>query len=117
MDKTNLPEDIRTVVSAREKSLDRIRGCLFGGACGDALGYPVEFKQYEEILEQYGASGITSYSLDPATGLALFSDDTQMSLFTANGLLFGQTRASLSGITKILCISGIPRLAGNSAWR
>lgn len=99
MDKTNLPEDIRTVVSEREKSLDRIRGCLFGGACGDALGYPVEFKQYEEILEQYGASGITSYSLDPATGLALFSDDTQMSLFTANGLLFGQTRASLSGIS------------------
>ena len=99
MDKTNLPEDIRTVVSEREKSLDRIRGCLFGGACGYALGYPVEFKQYEEILEQYGASGITSYSLDPATGLALFSDDTQMSLFTANGLLFGQTRASLSGIS------------------
>ena len=113
MDKTNLPEDIRTVVSEREKSLDRIRGCLFGGACGDALGYPVEFKQYEEILEQYGASGITSYSLDPATGLALFSDDTQMSLFTANPSI--PFRNILS--TEILCISGIPRLAGNSAWR
>ena len=22
---------------------DRIRGCLFGGAVGDALGYPAEF--------------------------------------------------------------------------
>lgn len=99
MDKTNLPEDISNAVCEREKYLDRIRGCLFGGACGDALGYPVEFKQYEDILEKYGSSGISSYSIDPATGLALFSDDTQMSLFTANGLLYGQTRSALSGIS------------------
>ena len=98
MDKTKLPEDIQAIVSEREQSLDRIRGCLFGGACGDALGYPVEFKQYEAILEQYGSLGITSYAKDPASGLALFSDDTQMSLFTANGLLFGQTRAALSDV-------------------
>lgn len=99
MDKTNLPEDISNAVCEREKYLDRIRGCIFGGACGDALGYPVEFKQYEDILEKYGSSGISSYSIDPATGLALFSDDTQMSLFTANGLLYGQTRSALSGIS------------------
>ncbi len=99
MDITNLPEELRIIVSEREKSLDKIRGCLIGGACGDALGYPVEFKQYDEILEQYGSSGITSYAKDPASGLALFSDDTQMSLFTANGILYGQTRAALSGIS------------------
>lgn len=99
MDKKNLPEELQILVSERERSLDRIRGCMIGGACGDALGYPVEFKQYEAILEQYGASGITSYSKDPASGIALFSDDTQMSLFTANGLLYGQTRSALSGIS------------------
>lgn len=99
MDITNLPDELRIIVSEREKSLDKIRGCLIGGACGDALGYPVEFKQYDEILEQYGSSGITSYAKDPASGLALFSDDTQMSLFTANGILYGQTRAALSGIS------------------
>ena len=66
MDKKNLPEELQILVSERERSLDRIRGCMIGGACGDALGYPVEFKQYEAILEQYGASGITSYSKDPA---------------------------------------------------
>ena len=27
----------------REVHLDAIRGCMFGGAAGDALGYPVEF--------------------------------------------------------------------------
>ena len=99
MDKKNLPEELQILVSERERSLDRIRGCMIGGACGDALGYPVEFKQYEAILEQYGASGITSYSKDPASGIALFSDDTQMSLFTAIGLLYGQTRSALSGIS------------------
>lgn len=99
MDKTNLPETLQSVVSEREKSLDRIRGCMIGGACGDALGYPVEFKQYDDILEQFGSSGITSYVKDPVSGLALFSDDTQMSLFTANGILYGQTRSALSGIS------------------
>ena len=29
---------------------DRIRGCLFGGAVGDALGYPVEFLSEKEIF-------------------------------------------------------------------
>ena len=28
---------------------DRIRGCMFGGAVGDALGYPVEFLVEEQI--------------------------------------------------------------------
>lgn len=76
-----MPED------SREK--DRIRGCLFGGASGDALGYPVEFLSDDDIRVQYGDKGITRYSLDPKSHKALISDGTQMTLFTANGLLFG----------------------------
>ena len=34
---------------------DRFRGCLVGGAAGDALGYPVEFQHEEEIRSRYGA--------------------------------------------------------------
>ena len=65
---------------------DRIRGCLFGGAVGDALGYPVEFLQAEEIFREYGPGGIRNY--EPGRdGKALISDDTQMTLFTANGLM------------------------------
>lgn len=37
------------------------------------------------ILSQYGRRGITTFSLD-RQGKALISDDTQMTLFTANGL-------------------------------
>ncbi|MGM9936948.1 MAG: ADP-ribosylglycohydrolase family protein [Candidatus Ornithomonoglobus sp.] len=79
---------------------DRIRGCLLGGAAGDALGYPVEFMTYEEILKSRGADGICDYSLDFEEGLALVSDDTQMTLFTANGILLGETENKLSGENK-----------------
>ena len=76
----------------------QIRGCLIGGAAGDALGYEVEFCSEHEIFSRYGAGGIQQYALDPATGKALISDDTQMTLFTANGLLFRETRGYLRGI-------------------
>ncbi len=66
--------------------IDRARGCLVGGACGDALGYAVEFSSLRSIINKYGQTGITSYELD-STGTARFSDDTQMTLFTAEGLL------------------------------
>lgn len=77
---------------------DRIRGCMFGGAVGDALGYPVEFLVEEEIFSQYGTGGIRAYETDKKSGKALISDDTQMTLFTANGLLVGDTRGKLQGI-------------------
>lgn len=72
---------------------DRVRGSLIGGAIGDALGFPVEFiYSYEEIQKRYGENGITR--LDSAqwwtesnVGKAVISDDTQMTLFTALGLL------------------------------
>ena len=65
---------------------DKIRGCLMAGASGDALGYIVEFMKYSSILSNYGKSGITKFTLDEK-GKALISDDTQMTLYTANGLL------------------------------
>lgn len=75
---------------------DKIRGCLFGGAVGDALGYPVEFLKEKEIFREYGRNGIQSYKLNQELK-ALISDDTQMTLFTANGLLAAQTIAVLQG--------------------
>lgn len=74
----------------KQKTIDQIRGCLLGGAAGDALGYPVEFMGEKAIFLRYGKKGITEYELDPKLGKALISDDTQMTLFTANGLLAGR---------------------------
>lgn len=69
------------------KNLDKYRGCLIGGAAGDALGYAVEFLDEDAIFKKYGKKGITEYDLVNHTGR--ISDDTQMTLFTANGLLLG----------------------------
>ena len=67
---------------------DKIAGSLIGGAVGDALGYPVEFMNDHQIRSAYGEQGIVRYALN-RHGIAEISDDTQMSLFTANGLLLG----------------------------
>lgn len=82
----------------REKNLNKIRGCLFGGAVGDALGYAVEFISWNEIQRRYGPNGITDYKLGATSGLAFISDDTQMTLFTAMGILMGETREALRGV-------------------
>lgn len=78
------------------KNLDKYRGCLIGGAAGDALGYAVEFLDDTSIFRKYGKSGITAYA--HIDGIAQISDDTQMTLFTANGLLLGTTRGMTRGI-------------------
>ncbi len=80
----------------KDKYLDKIKGSLIGGAAGDALGYAVEFLQDYQIFEKYGETGITEYSL--VNGTAPISDDTQMTLFTANGILVGETRLAMRGI-------------------
>ena len=64
----------------------KARGCLLAGAAGDALGYTVEFDLLDDIREMYGPLGIRSYRLSP-DGKAQISDDTQMTLFTAAGIL------------------------------
>ena len=81
---------------AQQKKLDKFLGCLIGGAAGDALGYPVEFWTEDMLHHTYGAKGISEYAL--RNGVAQISDDTQMTLFTANGLLFATTRGCLRGI-------------------
>lgn len=65
--------------------IDKFNGCLIGGAVGDALGYAVEFNKYDYIKKRFGEKGITNFAL--YDGIALISDDTQMTLFTANGLM------------------------------
>ncbi len=91
-------ERILENIKKTEGHLDAIRGCIFGGAVGDALGYSVEFLREKDIFTKYGPKGITEYDLDPKSGKALISDDTQMTLFTANGLLVAYTLRFMRGM-------------------
>ena len=63
-------------------------GTLLGGAIGDALGYYVEFESESLIFNTYGKEGITRF---PNNEIGQISDDTQMTLFTAVGLLNAYT--------------------------
>lgn len=65
---------------------DRALGCLLAGAVGDALGAPVEFMDREAILARFGKGGIRDHAPGYG-GVGLVTDDTQMTLFTAEGLL------------------------------
>ena len=80
-----------------KRTLEYFRGCMVGGAIGDALGWPVEFMKLNDITRRYGSDGIQDLQIS-STGKAEITDDTQMTLFTAEGILRAQTRGHLKGI-------------------
>ena len=82
----------RTELSYR----DRVLGCVLAGAAGDALGAPVEFASIEEIRGRFGDHGIADYA--PAFGVTgAVTDDTQMTLFTVEGVLRAHVRRRVTG--------------------
>ena len=70
-----------------DERYNKIAGSLIGGAIGDALGYQIEFKRNIKDKE------VTKFN-----GLGIISDDTQMTLFTANALIWRETRLCMRGI-------------------
>lgn len=68
------------------------RGCLLGLAVGDAMGYSVDKKTWEEICRDYGPNGLLGYDL--ANGSADVTSYTQIAAFLCNGLLLGTTRGN-----------------------
>jgi ADP-ribosyl-[dinitrogen reductase] hydrolase len=82
------------------KDFDHLAGCLLGGAAGDALGAPVEFESLTQIRSRFGPAGISDMREavgKDSEGLARFTDDTQMTLFTAEGLLRARNRLAERG--------------------
>lgn len=78
-----------------------ILGCLLGGAIGDALGAPIEFMSLDKIYKAYGPSGLTDYA--PAYGkLGAITDDTQMTLFTLEGMMRTKMRWLDRGIASVI---------------
>jgi ADP-ribosylglycohydrolase len=79
-------------------TLGRVRGGLLGVAVGDALGAPIEFQSLSEIRASHGEAGIIDYVSDYGRHGAI-TDDTQMTLFTAEGLLRAWVRGMEKGIS------------------
>ena len=75
---------------------EHFTGCLLGGAIGDSLGWPIEFNDMESVIQKYGPTGIQEMEQGEG-GKFEITDDTQMTLFTAEGLLRAWTSARHTG--------------------
>ena len=84
-------------------SRDQFLGCLLGGAIGDALGYPIEFRSLAEIKRAFGDSAPQDLPGWP-TRKAEVSDDTQMTLFTAEGIIRANQRFKDRGIVNVMTV-------------
>lgn len=78
-----------------------------GGAIGDALGYPAEFMKYDEIIDKYGEKGVNELKL--TNGFAQISDDTQMTLYTANAVIREKTNRLMSMRLRLSAKAGLPK--------
>ena len=113
---------------------NRARGCLFGVAFGDALGFYTEFFDVHQIRERWPPAGPTDLTGDPA----LVTDDTQMTLAVGEALIEGwrQNLLTPNGLEPLLrrkfvrwlrspdnnraaggtCIAACERLEGGIPW-
>lgn len=82
---------------------------MLGGAVGDALGAPVEFLSTAQIEGRFGAAGVRDFEparFDDASGVGLVTDDTQMTMFTIEGLIRARTRGADRGIVSVPSVVG-----------
>lgn len=70
---------------------EKITDILCAGALGDAFGYAVEFHSWAKISREYGPGGIRHIPANPVA-----SDDTQMTLFACEGLIYGLTEGTFN---------------------
>jgi ADP-ribosylglycohydrolase len=80
-----------------DRTRARFRGCLLGGAIGDALGAPIEFMSLDEIRGKFGGAGVTDL-VAGSWPAGTITDDTQMTLFTAEAMIRGLHRFEGRGI-------------------
>ncbi len=116
--------------------LDRFIGCILGLAAGDALGFPVEFIRRDAILAAHGPQGVTEMLPSRHHPAGTFTDDTQMTLALAQGLLDawdGDLDARMTAVARRFvawaespdndrapggtCLAGCSNLALGTPWR
>lgn len=93
----------------RTPSADVVRGCLLGGALGDALGAPIEFDRADAIARKFGATPPRALAFTGAAP-AHITDDTQMTLFTAEGMIRAYQRGNARGVCHVPTVVGFALL-------
>lgn len=85
-----------TTIMQTTRRKDQILECLLAGAMGDALGADIEFANLAQIRTRF-ARGLANLPIHQGVQGAI-TDDTQMTLFTAEGLVRAAVRWTLKGI-------------------
>ena len=67
---------------------ERFDGAFLGFAIGDAFGHPARTLSFEEICERFESAGCLDLAVSKKSATALFTDATQLMLFTADGIVW-----------------------------
>lgn len=86
-----------------DNKITAYRGCLLGLAVGDAMGYTVDKKTWDEICRDYGPNGLLGYDL--VNGCADITSYTQLAAFVCNGLLLGAIRGNPDYYSRYMALS------------
>ena len=84
-----------------KRTIEHFKGCIIGGAIGDALGAPIEFMSLNQIRSTFGHQGLADYA-EAYGQQGAITDDTQMILFTAEGLILSKVRKEYQGDKGVL---------------
>ena len=76
----------------------RFIGAFTGFAVGDAFGYPCREMSFQEICDRFEKTGCLRLAVSAKTNTALFTDATQMMLFTADGILWAALTQKEDGV-------------------
>ena len=73
--------------------IEKFRGALYGSACGDALGYPLQNFSVGRIQHRFGPFCLRTLVRDAKNGRkAPISENTQMILATIDGILWADAK-------------------------
>ena len=86
-----------------EQKIESFVGCLLGLAVGDAMGYPIDKKDWSQIAEDYGPNGLLGYDL--TAGNAEITSYTQLAAFACNGMLLAAIRGNREKYPAYLAMS------------
>jgi len=96
-DQTKVTDRLMNTNASTPTPASRALGCFLGGAVGDALGAAVEFLSLDEIRGRFGENGVQDFT-DARSPAGYITDDTQMTLFTAEGMIRAHNRFRTKGI-------------------
>jgi ADP-ribosylglycohydrolase len=77
----------------------RTRASLLAGALGDALGASIEFHRWPTIQQLHDPAGLAGLEPSPDHPEALITDDTQLTIFTADALIRSRLEQIQNGAT------------------